>query len=110
MWWQELPGEDKNLELKDLPTVFIYGVDQSILYLEKEIVEPVKRVITGEKVSPDIPASRIFPGKIEQVLSTPYYELSGEEKKELNKSSWWVWLLIIAVIVILLYYFKIVRL
>lgn len=107
MWWQEQPSE---LELKDLPTVFIYGVDQSILYLEKEIVEPVKRAITGGKVSPDIPASGLFPEKIYQILSTPYYELSGGEKAELNKSSWWIWLLIIAIILFLIYKYKIVRL
>jgi len=106
MWWQEQPNE---LELKDLPTVFIYGVDQSIIYLEREVVEPVKRVITGEKASPDIPASTIFPRKVEQILSTPYYELSSEEKKDLNKSSWWVWLLIIAVICFVIYRYKIIR-
>jgi len=88
-----------NLELKDLPTVFIYGVDQSILYIEKEIVEPVKRVITGDKVSPDIPASAVFPRKVTQILSTPYYQLSSEEKKELIISSWWIWLLIMLLVI-----------
>jgi len=98
------------LEIKDLPTVFIYGVDYSIVTFEKEIVDPVKRVITGDKVSPDIPASGIFPEKVTQILSTPYYQLSGEEKKELNKSSWWVWLLIIVIILFLIFKFKIIRL
>jgi len=97
-------------EIKDLPTIIIYGVDQSILYIEKEVVEPVKRVITGDKTSPDIPASAVFPEKTYQILTRPYYELSSEEKKELNKSSWWVWLLIIGLILFFTYRYKLVRL
>lgn len=92
------PKGREDLELKDLPTVFIYGVDHSILYIEKEIVEPVKRAITGEKVSPEIPSSNVFPDRVVQTLSTPYYELSTEEKEELNKSSWWVWLILLLIV------------
>lgn len=100
----------EDLEIKDLPTIVIYGVDNSILTFEKEVVEPVKRIITGEKVSPEIPPSGIFPPKVEQILSTPYYELSTEEKEELNKSSWWIWLILLLVIFFLIFRKNLMRL
>jgi len=91
------------VEIKDLPTITIYGIDKSILYIEKEIVEPVKRVITGDKVSPDIPKSAVFPEKVYRILDTPYYELSAEEKEELNESSWWVWLILALIILFIIF-------
>ena len=107
----------EDLEIKDLPTIFIYGVDYSIITFEKEVVQPVKRIITGEKVSPDIPPSKILPPKseifspkVEYILSTPYYELSPEEKVELNKSSWWVWLILLLLVFFLFFKKDLVRL
>ena len=88
-------GGSESLELKDMPTITIYGIDKSILYIEREVVKPVKRVVTGDKETFETPKSDLFPPKVEKILDTPYYQLSKEEKQELVKDgSGWIWLLL----------------
>jgi len=97
-------GGSESLELKDMPTITIYGIDKSILYIEREVVKPVKRVITGEKETIETPKSDLFPPKVERILDTPYYELSDEEKQELVKDGGgWIWLLLGLALVVMIF-------